>query len=182
MGMPETDMFGKPWPTNPAQDALQKTLGGSKAPAGFDQKNWDDPDMKSVKYDAGRMLYGKSKPSEIAGIVGSDAFQQRFKGATFDGKDRINFNGAPSDGPRGGVPVYDIDVLMQADKGADSSNGLWWGHDVPGMNQGPAGGAPTSNTMPVAPASPGQSDLMAQILAELQAQQDPQALLMQAMR
>lgn len=185
MGMPEKDMFGKPWPTNPAQDALQRTLGGSKtAPSGFDQKNWDNPNMKSVKYDAGRMLAGKSRPSEIAGIVGSPEFQQRFKGATFDGKDRVNFNGALSDGASG-VPVYDIDVLMAADRDKDSSNGFWWGHDVPGMNQGPGAvvGAPrggVSNTLPMAGQ---QSDLMSQVMAALQAQQDdPQALLQQAMR
>lgn len=186
--MPEKDMFGKPWLANPAQDALQKTLGGSKvAPAGFDQKNWDNPNMKSVKYDAGRMLAGKSKPSEIASIVGSADFQNRFKGASFDGKDRINFNGALSDGTTG-VPVYDIDVLMAADRDADSSNGFWWGHDVEGMNKGPASGAvvggatrpPVSNTLPIAGQ---QSDLMEQVMAALQAQQvDPQDALQQAMR
>lgn len=177
MGMPTTDMFGKPW-ANQTQNALQQKLG--PAPAGFDQKNWDDPTMDSVKYAAGRMLYGKSKPSEVGGVVGGADFQKRFPGATFDGKDRVNFQGALSDGTRGGVPVYDIDVLQGADKGADASNGLWWGHDVPGMNQGPV-----SNTMPVgAPAKLGQSDLMAQILEALQQEQqpDPQMLLQQAMR
>jgi len=200
MGMPEKDMFGKPWPTY-GQDALQQNLGGSTsnttgggrarsgaAPSGYDQKNWDNPNMKSVKYDAASFLAGKNKPSEIAAIVGSPEFQARFKGATFDGKDRVNFNGALSDGASG-VPVYDIDVLMAADRDKDSSNGFWWGHDVEGMNKGPAtgvasSGAPASNTMPVV--MPGQqSDLMAQIMAALQAQQEPvdqQALLQQAMR
>lgn len=162
-------------PSNPYQNALQRNLN---APAGFDEKNWNDQNMKSVKYDAGRMLAGRTRPSEIASIVSGADFQNRFKGATFDGKDRINFNGALSDGTSG-VPVYDIDVLMAADRDGDTSNGFWWGHDVPGMNQGPAK-APTSNTMPVT----GQSDLMAQVMAALQAQQepDPQALLQQAMR
>lgn len=182
---------------NVNQNALQQTLGGTiagrpsvvagRAPSGYDQKNWDNPNMSSVKYDAGRFLAGKSRPSEIAAIVNSPAFQARFKGATFDGKDRVNFNGALSDGTSG-VPVYDIDVLMAADRDADASNGFWWGHDVEGMNQGPAtGGAasggvrpPTSNTMPIAGQ---QSDLMAQVMAALQAQQaDPQDLLQQAMR
>lgn len=157
-----------------------------RAPAGFDQKNWDDPTMKSVKYDAGRMLYGKTRPSEIAAIVNSADFQKRFKGATFDGKDRINFQGALSDGASG-VPVYDIDVLQSADRGADTSNGLWWGHDVPGMNQGPGGA--TSNTTPVSNGAPAmlgqQSDLMAQLLAALQAQtgiDDPQTRLLAQFR
>ena len=163
---------------NPTQDELQRTFRTGSAPAGFDQKNWADPNMKSVKYDAGGFFAGKTKPSEIASIVGSDAFQQRFKGATFDGKDRVNFNGAMSDGASG-VPVYDIDVLRAADRDSDSSNGFWWGHDVPGMNQGPAK-PPTSNTLPIT----GQSDLMAQIMAALQQDQqaDPQNLLQQAMR
>lgn len=193
MGMPETDMFGKPWPTNPAQTALQQTLGGTSntmpvggrpkvvpgaAPSGYDQKNWDNPNMQSVKYDAGRFLAGKSKPSEIAAAVQSPEFQQRFKGASFDGKDRVNFNGALSDGASG-VPVYDIDVLMAADREGDSSNGFWWGHDVAGMNQGPAAAAPVNASV-----MPGQqSDLLAQVMATLQAQQqDPQALLQQVMR
>lgn len=182
MGMPETDMFGKPWPKDSTQGALQQTLSRSgNAPAGYDQKNWANPNMKSVKYDAGGFLAGKTRPSEIAGIVTSADFQKRFPGATFDGKDRVNFNGAMSDGTTG-TPVYDIDVLMGADREGDSSNGFWWGHDVPGMNQGPAaGGAPTSNTLPIAGQ---QSDLMAQILAALQQDQqvDPQALLQQVMR
>lgn len=182
-------------PSNPMQDGLQRTFKAGTAPAGFDQKNWADPNMKSVKYDAGRMLYGKTKPSEIGGVVTSAEFQKRFPGATFDGKDRVNFNGAMSDGTTG-VPVYDIDVLMAADRDSDSSNGFWWGHDVEGMNKGPAAGGatsgatrpPTSTTMPVsAPIRIGeQSDLMAQIMAALRQDQqqaaDPQALLQQAMR
>lgn len=169
---------------NPMQDELQRNLRTGAAPSGFDQKNWSDPNMRSVKYDAGGFLAGKTKPTEIGGIVSGADFQKRFPGATFDGKDRVNFNGAMSDGTTG-VPVYDIDVLMGADRDSDSSKGFWWGHDVAGMNQGPAtGGAmrpPTSNTMPI----PGQqSDLMAQILDALQQDQqvDPQVLLQQAMR
>jgi hypothetical protein len=176
---------------NVNQDALQQTLGGrpkvvaGAAPSGYDQKNWDNPNMQSVKYDAGRFLAGKRRPSEVAAMVNSPEFQARFKGATFDGKDRVNFNGALSDGTSG-VPVYDIDVLMAADREGDSSNGFWWGHDVEGMNKGPATGAPgavrppTSNTLPIA--SGGQSDLLAQVMAALQQDPDTQALLQQAMR
>jgi hypothetical protein len=169
--MPETDMFGKPWPM---QQALQQNLRTGAAPAGYDQKNWADPTMKSVKYDAGGFFNGKTKPSEIGGIVTGADFQKRFPGATFDGKDRVNFNGAMSDGTTGS-PVYDIDVLMAADKGADASNGFWWG--APETNQGAK--PPTSNTMPIVPGQ--QSDLMAQILEALQGQQapDPQMLLQQ---
>jgi hypothetical protein len=142
------------------------------APAGFDQKNWDDPGMQSVKYRAGRLLSGASKPSEVAARVNSPEFQQAFKGATFDGKDRVNFQGALSDG-ESGVPVYDIDVLMGADRDSDSSNGLWWGHDVAGMNQGPSDAAAAAPMMtPQAGMSPaGDNSALAKIMEELQAAQ-----------
>lgn len=199
----DAQKYASDWQAQFGQNALQQTLGGSAgtsntmpvggrarsgaAPSGYDQKNWDNPNMKSVKYDAASFLAGKNKPSEIASIVGSPEFQARFKGATFDGKDRVNFNGALSDGASG-VPVYDIDVLMAADREGDTSNGFWWGHDVPGMNQGPAAGVaggarpPVSNILPIAGQ---QSDLMAQVMAAIQAQQeqpDGQALLQQALR
>jgi len=138
------------------------------APAGFDQKNWADPGMQSVKYRAGRLLEGVSKPSDVAARVNSPEFQQAFKGATFDGKDRINFQGALSDG-ESGVPVYDIDVLQAADRDADTSNGLWWGHDVPGMATGPSGGSAVQ-AQGMSPA--GDNSALAQIMKELQAAQE----------
>lgn len=175
------------WMDAPGATTIVGGQRAGQAPAGFDQKNWADPNMQSVKYAAGGFLNGMTKPSQIARAVGGADFQKRFPGATFDGKDRVNFNGAMSDGDSG-VPVYDVDVLMGADKGADSSNGFWWGHDVPGMNKGPGGvtvgqGGPGVSGPMGNPASPGQSDLMAQILASLQDQQpDPQALLQQTLR
>ena len=200
---------------NPHQDALQQSLGSTPPPlanttpmptpipygnagkprvpvvsgappAGFDAKNWADPNMDSVKYDAGRLLYGSTKPSEVARRVSSAEFQSRFPGATFDGKDKIDFKGALSDGDTG-VPVGLIDVLMAADQGADTSNGLWWGFEPDG---GPASPTPAAPAAPSAPMGqlgaglPGQSDLLAQILASLQTQQapDPQALLLEQLR
>lgn len=155
------------------------------APAGWDERNWNDPSMQSVKYRAGRLLQGVTRPSDVAARVRSAEFQAAFPGATFDGKDRINFGGALSDGDSG-TPVYDIDVLMGADRDADSSNGLWWGHDVPGMATGPGGAVSGTGVLGGGGmALPGQqSDLMAQILATLQEQTaiDPQALLQQQLR
>jgi hypothetical protein len=114
-------------PIDPYEDQKrQSQIGALRAPAGFDQANWDNPEMDSVKYAAGRRLAGATRPSEIGGIVSGADFQTRFPGSTFDGKDRINFNGAPADGARGGVPVHDVDVLMAADRDADTSNGVWW--------------------------------------------------------
>jgi hypothetical protein len=93
-----------------------------QAPGGFDQTKWESG-HGSMKYDAGGFLDGLTKPSEIDAMVKSAAFQDRFGGATFDGKDKINFNGIESDG----VPVYEVDVLMRADQAGDTSGGFWWG-------------------------------------------------------
>jgi len=93
-----------------------------QAPGGFDQTKWESG-HGSMKYDAGGFLDGLTKPSEIKAMVESTAFQDRFGGATFDGKDKINFNGIESDG----VPVYEVDVLMRADQAGDTSGGFWWG-------------------------------------------------------
>jgi len=93
-----------------------------QAPGGFDQTKWESG-HGSMKYDAGGFLAGLTKPSEIKAMVESADFQARFGGATFDGKDKINFNGIESDG----VPVYEVDVLMRADQAGDTSGGFWWG-------------------------------------------------------
>lgn len=100
--------------------------GAMRNMSGFDQRNWDDPEMDSVKYGHGRLANGIVKPSEMAALVASEAYQARFPGATFDGKDRVHFQGAASDGRRGGVPVGSIDVLRAADKDADTSEGGDW--------------------------------------------------------
>lgn len=155
-------------PIDPFEDQKrQAQIGQLRAPAGWDQKNWDDPNMHSVKYDAGRMLYGKTKPSEVGAIVSGADFQKRFPGATFDGKDGIDFRGALSDGDSGS-PVGIIDVLMAADREGDTSNGIWWGAPD---------GSPqaTSGTMrPSAPVAFGSNPAtdnssLAQIMAELSA-------------
>jgi hypothetical protein len=161
-------------PIDPFDDQKrQAQIGQLRAPAGFDQANWDNPEMDSVKYAAGRRLAGATRPSEIGGIVGGADFQTRFPGATFDGKDRINFNGAPADGARGGVPVHDVDVLMAADRDADTSNGVWWDD----ITNAQGGGAPQAQ----APAARRQGDpigtidpaadnsALARIMAELSA-------------
>tara|TARA_R110002072_G_scaffold26604_1_gene87795 strand:- start:6450 stop:8318 length:1869 start_codon:yes stop_codon:yes gene_type:complete len=104
-------------PTPPTPPAPQ-----TQAPGGYDQTKWEDTAHDSMKYKAGRLLAGLSRPSEIQAMVESAEFQQAFPGATFDGKDKINFNGIPSDG----VPVYEVDVLAGADRGSDSSSGFQW--------------------------------------------------------
>ena len=104
-------------------------------PPGWDQMKWADPDHHTVKYDAAAFLYGLTKPSEIRAMVESAEFQKRFPGATFDGKDKIDFGSITEDG----VPVGIVDVLMSADRGGDTSAGLWGGAGPAGEDTGTTG-------------------------------------------
>jgi hypothetical protein len=121
-----------------------------QAPSGWDPTKWADPDHHTVKYDAAAFLHGLTKPSEIAAKVQSAAFQARFPGATFNGKDKIDFGSVTEDG----VPVGVIDVLMRADQGGDTSSGLWWGAGPTGGVTGPTGPAAPGPAAP-GPAAPG---------------------------
>jgi hypothetical protein len=94
-----------------------------RAPSGWDQAKWLDPNHRTVKYDAAAFLQGVTKPSEVSDIVRSADFQTRFPGATFNGKDTIDFGDVLEDGVR----VGEIDVLMRSDRGRDTSSGLRWG-------------------------------------------------------
>jgi hypothetical protein len=91
-------------------------------------------------------------------MVQSPAFQARFPGATFDGKDKIDFG----DNLEDGVPVGVIDVLMQADRGGDTSAGLWWGDTgndpAPGLTgAGTTGAGPGLTGAGTTGAGPGQT-------------------------
>ena len=117
-----------------AQDRRGPQTGGDgtgvpartgEPPPGYDRDKWNDPAHHTTKYDAAAFLYGLTKPSDIAAMVQSPAFQARFPGATFNGKDKIDFG----DNLEDGVPVGVIDVLMGADQGANTSSGLYWGSE-----------------------------------------------------
>lgn len=161
--------------TTPTVKPASKTVApvNTPPPPGWDAKNWADPNMHTVKYDAGRLLNGVTKPSEVARIVASPEFQARFPGATFDGKDKVDFKGALSEGSSGS-PVGRIDVLMAADQGADSSNGLWWGYEPDAAESGGASGglsaALGSLSQGLSPAA--DNSTLAKIMAELQAASD----------
>ena len=106
----------------PASTPAGPTGGSGQAPGGYDQTKWES-DHDSVKYAAGRFLSGLTKPSEIAAMVKSAEFQERFPGATFNDKDKIDFGNNLQDG----VPVGVVDVLMSANQAGDTSGGFWWG-------------------------------------------------------
>lgn len=122
---------------------------------GFDARNFADPQMQSVKYRFARLAQkaGARTPQQMAALVLSPEFQREFPGATFNGKDVVNFNGALSDGPRGGVPVGEVDVLQAADRDANTANGIWWGPIEAGGNVvgggGMASGVPDSSGLPM---------------------------------
>ena len=123
-------------------------------PAGYDREKWDDPDHHTTKYDAAAFLHGVTEPSEVKRIVESAEFQARFPGSTFDGKDKIDFGSNLEEG----VPVGVIDVLMGADRGANTSGGLYWGAPT-GEDTGPTGtGAGTGTTGGGAPLSYNSQD------------------------
>jgi hypothetical protein len=116
---------------------------------GFDANNFNDPQMQSVKYRFARLAQkaGARTPQQMAALVLSPEFQREFPGSTFNGKDVVNFNGAMSDGPRGGVAVGEVDVLQAADQNANTANGIWWGPIEQQMAQsGGAMGNPMDST------------------------------------
>ena len=133
--------------------------------------------MQSVKYAAGSFLSGATRPSEVAAIVNSPEFQARFPGATFNGKDMIDFAGAMSDGTSG-VPVGLVDVLRSADQGADSSEGFWWGANEGGGDFVPSDGSGRESFTGGGPMGGenlgGDNSALAQIMKELAAMRDGQ--------
>lgn len=150
---------------SPAPSPFQIAPVQGAPPPGWDAGNWADPNMHSVKYDAGRLLYGKSKPSEIGQVVQGADFQKRFPGATFNGKDWLDFNGALSDGDSGS-PVNGIDVLQAADQENDTSNGIWWGAPDGAPTPAQGGGGLQRETPAVDLAD---NSVIDRIMAELQA-------------
>jgi hypothetical protein len=148
---PEAQQYKKSQADGGATGVPKRT---GPAPPGWDPTKWADPDHHTVKYDAAAFLYGLTKPSEIAAMVKSAAFQERFPGATFDGKDKIDFGSVTEDGVQVGV----IDVLMRADQGGDTSAGLWWGAGPTGGATGPTGPAGPATAGPAGPGPAGPAE------------------------
>ncbi len=159
----QVGMLGEPTSNTMPVREPPRTIApiAGRAPAGWDQVNWDDPNMHSVKYDTERLLFGKNRPSEVGEAVRGADFQRRFPGATFNGKDWIDFQGILSDGEKGS-PVHGIDFLRGANQETDTSEGHWWG--------APEGQAP-AQTAQGGPAVDPRMDnsALARIMAELNA-------------
>jgi hypothetical protein len=90
----------------------------SRAPAGWDQTKWADPEHRTTKYNVGHVL--AKFPTTVAGL--KDAWVELsvlYPEATFDGKDTIS--GLPgTNGP--------VDVLVGA-----SDGGRAWAWQDPGV-------------------------------------------------
>ena len=184
-------MFGRPFPgatppPNPMQQSLQQHLGASPF-EGFDFAREQNV-QKSAK-DAFADLAKKAGPAPLNDKAQLGAwFSQHIQ----PGMDALGHKVSSVDGDKfrfkNWQGEYDVDYGRGA--GADGGALAWQATDA---NAAPViGGTPgASNTLPItgggAPVMPGQqSDLMAQILAALQQDQqqaaDPQALLQQALR
>ena len=174
MPMPETDMFGKPFPM---QQALQQNLGPGQSTAqtfeGFDFARPQNSG-KSAK-DAFAEL---SKASPSAPLNDKAKLGSWFSQYIQPGMDALGHKVSSVDGDKfryaNHEGTYDVDYGRGA--GADGGALAWQATDANAPVIGTHPG--TSNTMPIAGQ---QSDLMAQILEALQGQQepDPQMLLQQ---
>ncbi len=129
---------------------------GSIPGAGYNAENWGT--NSGVKYVASEILSRyPATPSGVAAAMNDPDWKRLFPGATFDGKDRIDFGDTPSDFVKGGPRVGIVDVLLSADREKDTAAGLWWGND-PGFNglasAGPVGSALGLGGAMQAPSSP----------------------------
>ncbi len=119
------------------QANLAKSFGGTvstTALPGWSQQNWDDPGMQTTKYKAGRIL--SKYPGTDAGIQQAwTEIKAAFPGATFDGKDKIDF----------GDGYGPIDVLAMAGPGEGGGGHGWWWGPAGGETGSPSGVATTSS-------------------------------------
>ena len=79
--------------------------------AGWDQTNWDDPNMQTPKYVVGRILSNYTPSMDGLGAA-MEEIQAAYPGAEFDGKDKIIIPGLGT-----------IDVLVNA--GGDNMSWAW---------------------------------------------------------
>lgn len=153
-------------------------LGGVQ---GYDAAKFADPNVQSLKYRAGRILSDYPTTSEGIRAAMQDPrwlSDAGLAGATYGGKDVINFHGELSDGTTG-VPVNEVDVLQAFEGGGSASPFQWIDIDAALREQG-GGGVPGGFDVGFQPDDSGllaaltagggleESDLMARIQAELQ--------------
>lgn len=102
----------------------------------------------SLKYLAGQHLSRYADPS---GRIGKSSIEQAMaseawkndpylKNATYSGTDKINFGGTPADLDRGGLGVYDVDVIRNLDDSGFGDALVW--QDLVNTGGGGGGAAP----------------------------------------
>lgn len=177
--------------SDPNQDALLQTFGpwnkgeikgAARQGADFARLGggFGNADTDSMKHTFGRIAQNfEHTPQGLQALVNDAEFKQLFPKATLD-KDWIDFGGQID--PHTGTAVGKVDVLHAYDPNMGAGNNKNWQWLTEQEALGNAG-APAATKAPMVS---GQSDLMAQILASLQAQQetpiDPQMALLQALR
>lgn len=150
-------------PTTPAAGsggfgAGPRVTGSMSGVHGVDPNNWGS--MDSTKYRALEFLKGMSEETgqpvtinNVAAWVNDPRFQEMFPGVTFDGKDRLQFQGFVD--PHSGTALGDIDILLSADRNApDAPLEMWWGPVDTAASGGSARAtSPTLPTTTIAPPS-----------------------------
>ena len=132
----------------------------------------------SMKNTFGRIAsrYGNDAAG-IQSLLADPDFQRYFPGATYDGIDKINFNGMLSDF-ESGTPVYDVDIAQAFDKGTGGFQNWAWQDQV--NTGGPmAGGGPVHGYLP---SNSLYGSVQDSILAPQQENQDPNAVLAQLLQ
>lgn len=134
-----------PAPGSGANFGGARITGSMQGVHGYDPNNWGS--MESTKYRTAEFFRGMAEregvPVTINNIkrwTASPEFQSMFPGVTFDGKDRLNFNGMVD--PHSGATLGEVDILLQADpSNPDAELGLWWNDLVNDAQGGEGGGA-----------------------------------------
>lgn len=157
-----------------SRDALKYSNVG--ALSGFNTGDYGG-DLKarnSVKNTFGRIASKyKNAPSSLDAIMADPDFQKYFPNAkrvAGGAGDKIDFGGVLSDF-ESGVPVGVVDVLQSADPNADSAAAWAWMDEANDGGGAPAGGVGGGMTGAPGAQMFGGGDVLAQIMAELQAAQ-----------
>lgn len=116
---------------------------------GYDHNNFNNPDVNTLKYRAGR-IFSRYAPT-IEGIRQAMADQDwtsdaGLSRAVWDGRDRINFQGELSEGDGTGIGVNDVDVLEALEANGQARGWAWQDQNPALAGGGSAGPSPSPNT------------------------------------
>jgi hypothetical protein len=167
-GVPGGERELPPGVADPEWDRGEGWRTGDVMP-GWDPNKWGT--QQSAKYKAGEIFSRYPATDEGLNQVMNDPdFKRMFPNARRISGDKIDFGGAPAEpGSDYGVDV--VDVLQAYEEGPGTSKGWWWGDqkamgaEEQGLSPETAGGMPSGIGELGAL---GESDLLAQIMAEIE--------------